>query len=159
MNILIVDDTAMVRIMLERNLMTLGVPEEEIFQAENGEKGLERFTTFHCRAIITDMRMPVMDGLAFVKAVRKLDAKVPIIMLTSASERGDVVAAVESGVNDYLLKPFAAGDMGKKLLKMLSQMKEDSIAPDSRAATNHAIGGEPVEHASATASVPADPSG
>ncbi len=129
MKVLIVDDSAMIRVMLKRNLMAIGVHEEEIVQAEDGEKGLLRFTTCHCRAIITDMRMPVMDGLAFVSEIRKLDAKVPIMMLTSANERGDVVAAVESGVNDYLLKPFTAGDLRKKLLKLLSQVIPSEAQP------------------------------
>jgi two-component system chemotaxis response regulator CheY len=124
MNVLIVDDTAMVRVLVKRNLIALGLRAEEILEAEDGEKGLARFKTFQCRGIITDMRMPVMDGLEFVKEVRKLDCEVPIVMLTSANDREDVVAAIESGVNDYLIKPFAPGDIKKKLRKMLAQMQQ-----------------------------------
>jgi two-component system, chemotaxis family, chemotaxis protein CheY len=123
MNVLIVDDSAMTRVILKRNLISVGVREEQIFEAENGEQGLARFETFHCRAVITDWRMPVMDGLTFVKELRKRDSEVPIIMLTAANERGDVVAAIESGVTDYLIKPFAAADMRKKLLTMLARMQ------------------------------------
>jgi two-component system chemotaxis response regulator CheY len=129
MNILIVDDTALVRLILKRNLMALGVREEEIFQAEDGEKGLACFKTFGCRGIVTDLRMPVMDGVTFVQEVRKLDSQVPIIMLTSANEREEVMAAVESGVTDYLIKPPTAAAMQKKLLKMLAQIEASRVDP------------------------------
>jgi two-component system, chemotaxis family, chemotaxis protein CheY len=119
MSVLIVDDSVIIRVILERNLIGLGVPEHEIYQAENGEKGLARFVSFRCDGIVTDLRMPVMDGLTFVREVRKLNATVPIVAVTSANDRENVVAAIESGVNDYLIKPFAAGDVRKKLQRLL----------------------------------------
>ncbi len=135
MNILIVDDTALVRLILKRNLMALGVREEEIFQAEDGEKGLACFKAFGCCGIVTDLRMPVMDGVTFVQEVRKLDSQVPIIMLTSANEREEVMAAVESGVTDYLIKPPTAAAMQKKLVKMLAQIEASRIDPANAVAT------------------------
>ena len=129
MNILIVDDTPLTRVILKRTLMALGVREEEIFQAGNGEKGLACFEAFCCRGVITDWRMPVMDGLTFVKELRKRDSQAPIIMLTAANDRADVVTAIEAGVNDYLIKPFTAEDMRKKLLKMLSKIKASEAQP------------------------------
>jgi two-component system chemotaxis response regulator CheY len=128
MNVLVVDDTAMIRVIVRRNLIALGVREDNIFLAKDGEDGLALFTTFHCRGIITDLRMPVMDGLTFVEEIRKRDAQVPIIMLTSANGREDFQAAIESGVNDYLIKPFTSADIKIKLRKMLSRMKEKPLA-------------------------------
>jgi two-component system chemotaxis response regulator CheY len=129
MKVLVVDDSAMIRVILKRSLIAVGVRQEEIFEAENGEKGLARFQTFRCRGIITDWRMPVMDGLTFVKEIRKRDANVPIVMLTAANERDDVVAAIECGVSDYLIKPFSPADIRKKLLNMLAQMKASEAQP------------------------------
>jgi two-component system, chemotaxis family, chemotaxis protein CheY len=118
MSVLIVDDSAMTRVILKRNLISVGFREHEIFEAENGEKGLARFVVSRCDCIITDIRMPVMDGLTFVRAIRKLSAKVPIMAITAANDREEVVAAIESGVNDYLIKPFAGADVRKKLHRM-----------------------------------------
>ena len=131
MNVLIVDDSAMTRVLLKRNLVAVGVREHEIIEAENGEKGLARFENFECRAVITDWRMPVMDGLEFVKELRKRNTQIPIIMLTAANERADVVAAIESGITDYLIKPFSPADMRKKLQTMLARAKASDAQPCS----------------------------
>jgi two-component system, chemotaxis family, chemotaxis protein CheY len=118
MNVLIVDDSPIVRVILKRNLIAIGVRENEIYEAENGEKGLARFRVYGCGAIVTDLRMPVMDGVAFVKEIRKLAPDIPIAMVTAANEKDQVVEAIASGVNDYLVKPFAAADLRKKLTKL-----------------------------------------
>ncbi len=120
MSVLIVDDSTMIRVILKRNLIAIGVPEQEIYQAENGEKALARFLSFQCDGIVTDLRMPVMDGLTFVREVRKRNASVPIIAISSANDRENVMAAIESGVNDYLIKPFAVDDIRKKLQRLVN---------------------------------------
>lgn len=127
MSVLIVDDSAMVRVILKRNFMSLGVPEHEIYQAENGEKGLARFTSLPCDSIVTDLHMPVMDGLTFVREIRKLNATVPIVAVSSANDRENVTAAIQAGVNDYLIKPFAAGDVRKKLQKLLQRANSQTV--------------------------------
>lgn len=126
MNVLIVDDSAMLRVMLKRILIQLGVRDHQIYEAENGQTGLERLSTFHCEAIITDWRMPVMDCLAFVKQVRQSSPQIPIVMITAANERDQVVEAVKSGVNDYLVKPFNPADARKKLTNLLRRAQQST---------------------------------
>jgi CheY-like chemotaxis protein len=127
MSILIVDDWAMTRVILKRNCLAIGVREHEIYQAENGEKALACFVNFRCDAIITDLRMPVMDGLTLVREIRKLNAHVPIVAVTAANDRENVLAAIESGVNDYLIKPFATDDVRQKLQRLLDWAKSPAV--------------------------------
>jgi DNA-binding response OmpR family regulator len=130
MNILIVDDSAMIRVILKRNCLGIGIREDEIYQAENGEQGLARFKSFRCDAVITDLRMPVMDGLTFVRELRKLTSEVPIIAVSSANDRENVVAAIQSGVNDYLIKPFAAEDCRKKLQRLIERAQSPAACDE-----------------------------
>ena len=131
MKLLIVDDSAMTRVLLKRNCLMLGVREDEILEADNGQIALERFAFHACDAVITDWHMPVMDGLTLVKEIRKRQSTVPILMVTSERERQDVVEAIGSGVNDYLIKPFAADVVKNKLSTLVTRIRESGSAPQA----------------------------
>jgi two-component system chemotaxis response regulator CheY len=120
MKVLIVDDTTLVRVVLRRWCLTLGLRNEDIVEAENGQTALNRFVTCSPDAVITDWSMPVMDGLALVQEIRKRDSRVPIVMVTSQAERQHVIAAIEAGANDYLVKPFSAVEIKKKLSALIA---------------------------------------
>jgi two-component system chemotaxis response regulator CheY len=64
--------------------------------------------------------MPVMDGLTLVKEIRKLNSSVPIVMVTSQAEREHVIAAIQAGANDYLVKPFSPAEVKKKLMALIT---------------------------------------
>jgi two-component system chemotaxis response regulator CheY len=117
--ILIVDDTTIIRVILRRWCETLGMSPEDVVEAENGETALARFEACSPGAVVTDWSMPVMDGLTLVQEIRKRNAKIPIVMVTSQAERQHVVAAVEAGANDYLVKPFSPPELRKKLSKLI----------------------------------------
>ncbi|HEV8001855.1 MAG TPA: response regulator [Planctomycetaceae bacterium] len=120
MKVLIVDDTTMVRVVLRRWCINLGLNEDDILEAENGQRALSRFEASSPDAVITDWSMPVMDGLTLVQEIRKRNSTVPIVMVTSQAERDQVVAALEAGINDYLVKPFSPTDIKKKLSKLFA---------------------------------------
>jgi|HubBroStandDraft_6_1064221.scaffolds.fasta_scaffold306043_2 two-component system chemotaxis response regulator CheY len=120
MKVLIVDDTTMVRVVLKRWCVNLGLSEADIIEAENGQRALSRFETSSPDAVITDWSMPVMDGLTLVQEIRKRNSTVPIVMVTSQAERDQVVAALEAGINDYLVKPFSPIDIKRKLSKLFA---------------------------------------
>jgi two-component system, chemotaxis family, chemotaxis protein CheY len=120
MKVLIVDDTTLVRVVLRRWCLMLGLRNEDIVEAENGQTALNRFVTCSPDAVITDWSMPVMDGLALVQEIRKRDSRVPIVMVTSQAERQHVIAAIEAGANDYLVKPFSAVEIKKKLSALIA---------------------------------------
>jgi DNA-binding response OmpR family regulator len=83
--------------------------EEEGFRIshfESGEKALATLEVEHFELIILDIMLPGMDGFQVCRAIRKLDPRVPILMLTARSDDADRVEGLENGADDYLTKPF-----------------------------------------------------
>jgi two-component system chemotaxis response regulator CheY len=95
----------------------------EAVEANDGQDALEKFDA-SVNFIITDWNMPNMSGLDFARAVRKhSDANgqtVPILMVTTRGAREDIVAAVEAGVNNYILKPFTPAVLKEKIDRLLT---------------------------------------
>ncbi len=100
--ILIVDDDRRVRDVLHEIFLSNGY---KCLVAQNGREGLEMFGTARPPLTVTDVKMPVMDGVEFLKAARQKDPDAAIIVLTGV---GDVKTAIESlkhGAHDFILKP------------------------------------------------------
>lgn len=104
--ILIVDDDSMVRTILSTNLQESGF---HPIEADSGESAWRLLTggEHHFAAAIIDRMMPNMDGTSLTKRIKSNPAfaNIPVIMLTSAAERGEMIDAVQGGVFDFLLKP------------------------------------------------------
>lgn len=122
MKILLVDDSGTMRTIQKRCLLKLGVPEDGIVEAENGQVAFESFSTQSFDIVMTDWNMPVMDGLSLLKKVREVNKQIPVIMITTEAERSRVVTAIEAGVSDYLVKPFTADTLNAKLEKWVPAM-------------------------------------
>ncbi|MBF0512013.1 MAG: response regulator [Candidatus Omnitrophica bacterium] len=102
--ILIIDDDADIR-----DVLNLTLSEHfTTFEANNGQEGLDIVKTKNPDLIITDYNMPVMNGAEFCRHLRRdiLLRHLPIIMLTGKGETKDMVTGIESGADDYLVKPF-----------------------------------------------------
>jgi diguanylate cyclase (GGDEF)-like protein len=102
--VLIIDDDPDIR-----DVLNLSLSEHyTIFAAGNGKEGLEMVKTKNPDLIITDYNMPVMNGPEFCRQLRHdiLLRHLPIIMLTGKSETKDMITGIESGTDDYLVKPF-----------------------------------------------------
>jgi len=119
MKILLVDDSGTMRTIQKRCLLKLGVSPDDVVEAENGQVALEAYRSDTFGIILTDQNMPVMDGLTFVKEVRAKNKNIPIVMITTESERSRVIVAIEAGVSDYLVKPFTSEDLIAKLRKWI----------------------------------------
>ena len=117
MKILLVDDSGTMRAIQKRSLFKLGVAEDDVVEADNGQSGLAEFDNGHFDIVLTDWDMPVMDGLTMLKEIRTRSKDIPVIMITTESERARVVAAIEAGVSDYLVKPYTADALSVKLEK------------------------------------------
>lgn len=120
MKVLLVDDSGTMRTIQKRCFLKLGVAEDQIVEAENGQQALESFEKGDFDVVLTDWNMPVMDGLTFLKEIRQRDTKIPVLMVTTEAERERVVTAVNAGVSDYLVKPFASDDLQEKLEKWVT---------------------------------------
>ncbi|HEX9654809.1 MAG TPA: response regulator [bacterium] len=101
MRVLVVDDSAVMRKIIIKALMDGGY--QDIVEAGNGEEALAKL--HEVNIVFTDWNMPVMDGIGFVKAARKT-SKIPIVMITTEGGQKEVIEAMRSGVNDYIVKPF-----------------------------------------------------
>ena len=115
MNILLVDDSGTMRTIQKRCLIKIGVPEESIFEAQDGRQALSTFETGQFDVILSDWNMPVMDGLTFLKEVRQRNTTIPFVMITTEAERSRVVSAIQHGASDYLVKPFTPDSLKDKL--------------------------------------------
>lgn len=91
---------------LVTHMLARKFPNITLLLAENGLKGLEIFALKHPDIVITDIRMPVMDGIQMVKEIKALDGNARVIVLTAASETDYILDAVDIGISHYVLKPI-----------------------------------------------------
>lgn len=117
MKILLVDDSGTMRTIQKRCFLKLGVPEDSIVEAENGRVALDHFAAGAFDLVVSDWNMPVMDGLTLLKEIRQRNKEIPVLMVTTESEKGRVLEAIQAGVSDYLVKPFMPDDLRLKLEK------------------------------------------
>ena len=118
MRFLVVDDSATMRRIVVNSLNRIGF--EDTVEAGDGEEGLQRFGP-EIGCVITDWNMPKMTGLELVRGLRAHPhgASVPILMVTTRSVREDILAAIEAGVNNYIVKPFTPAVLKDKLESVL----------------------------------------
>ena len=70
--------------------------------------------------VLTDWNMPNLDGIGLLQEIRKRNADIPVIMITTEAERSRVVAAIQAGCSDYLVKPFPPDTLQEKLEKWVT---------------------------------------
>jgi DNA-binding NtrC family response regulator len=118
--ILVVEDDQDIRELLVETLKRSGF---ETDTAENGKKGLEKFHSQKYNLILTDIRMPVMDGLNMLKQIKKEDSKMPIVVVTAFPSVNSAVECLVEGADDYLVKPVQFNDLDVKIKKALEKRK------------------------------------
>jgi len=101
--ILVVDDEKKIRHILQIILEQKGYRTDE---AENGEAALKRLKTNNYALVITDIKMPVMDGMTLLREIKKIDPDYPVVVLTAFGSIESAVEAVREGAFDYITKPF-----------------------------------------------------
>ncbi len=115
--ILIVDDSSTMRKIIARSLRQAGFEINEIVEAENGQAGLEKLGAVGVGMILTDINMPVMDGLTFIDNLRANPQweKVPIIVITTEGAESMTKEAIKKGANNLVKKPFTPEQIKEKL--------------------------------------------
>jgi len=101
--LLVVDDEAAIRDLLSK---TLALAEYDVDLAPDGRTALERLRIIPYDLLITDLKMPGVDGLAVIREARRLKADIPVIIITGFSTEASAIEAVNLGVSGYLTKPF-----------------------------------------------------
>jgi two-component system chemotaxis response regulator CheY len=118
---LIVDDSSVMRKIVERSLRQAGVGIAQVFEAGNGVEALGALKENKVDLILCDINMPVMDGLEFVKALPGVEnAKgVPVVMITTEGGEAHVVQAISAGARGYIRKPFTPDQVKEHVLPVL----------------------------------------
>ena len=101
--ILVVDDEASIRRILETRLSMIGY---DVVTAGDGEEALETFRKAEPDLVVLDVMMPKLDGYGVCQELRK-ESDVPIIMLTALGDVADRITGLELGADDYVVKPFS----------------------------------------------------
>ncbi|OFW07265.1 MAG: hypothetical protein A3H96_17240 [Acidobacteria bacterium RIFCSPLOWO2_02_FULL_67_36] len=101
--VLVVDDEATIRDLLAK---TLALAEYDVDLAPDGRTALDRLRIIPYDLLITDLKMPGVDGLAVIREARRLKADIPVIIITGYSTEASAIEAVNLGVSGYLTKPF-----------------------------------------------------
>ncbi|HEY3738654.1 MAG TPA: response regulator, partial [Bryobacteraceae bacterium] len=104
MRILVVEDDSRMAELLRRGLASEG---HNVDVAHDGVKGLEKARQNPFDALVLDVMLPGIDGLALARRLRATGSRVPILMLTARDATQDVVRGLDSGADDYLTKPFS----------------------------------------------------
>src|SRR4051794_15842127 len=129
--ILLVDDERWVRTALKWTINKLQLPLQVIHECENGLDALDWIKHHDVDLVLTDIRMPIMDGLSFVKELDLVKEKPDVIVISVHDEFQLVQQALRSGVFDYLLKPIEDDDLKICLEKWLDKRNEDTKKYDS----------------------------
>lgn len=117
MKALVVDDAGVIRKIIIRVLNDLGV--RSTFEAADGRSALNQFATHKFDLVITDLHMPILDGLRLASSIREVNKTVPIIMVSVVGTRDAIIEALQCGVNDYVVKPFEKSDLMSVLDKYI----------------------------------------
>jgi two-component system chemotaxis response regulator CheY len=120
--VLIVDDSSVMRKIVERSLRQAGLDLAQVLEAGNGAEALTALQANAIDLILCDINMPVMDGLEFIKQLPGVEnAKgVPVIMITTEGSEAHVVQALSCGARGYIRKPFTPEQVKTQVIPVLA---------------------------------------
>lgn len=118
---LIIDDSSVMRKIVERSLRQAGIDLSHVLEAGNGQEALTALGSGKVDLILSDINMPVMDGLEFVRRVQStnLAAGTPIVMITTEGSEANVMEALSLGARGYIRKPFTPEQVKEHVIPVL----------------------------------------
>src|SRR6202051_3829180 len=119
---LIIDDSSVMRKIVERSLRQSGLELTQVFEAGNGAEAIGILNDNRVDLILCDINMPVMDGLEFIKQLPGIEnAKgVPVVMITTEGSASHVVQALSCGARGYIRKPFTPEQVKEHVIPVLA---------------------------------------
>lgn len=117
LDVLIVDDSAAIRKILQRVLAQTEVPLGEVLEAGDGVEALERLKAKKVGLVLSDINMPNMDGIELLTRIRATPewSSIPVVMITTEGSQQKVMEAVDLGAAGYVRKPFTADQIKEKI--------------------------------------------
>jgi two-component system chemotaxis response regulator CheY len=121
LNVLIVDDSAAIRKILQRVLGQANFPISHVFEAGDGAEALEVMKSHKVGLVLSDINMPRMDGLQLLSQIRAVEEwkLVPVVMITTEGSHAKVMEAVQLGASGYVRKPFTPDQIKEKLAGLI----------------------------------------
>lgn len=119
--ILYVEDDPALRTQITFSLKLIAA---RVIEAENGSQGVEKFKRFTPDLVVTDIRMPVMDGLEMIRALRAINPELPIIVCTAFTETDYLLRSIDLGVSAYLPKPVVVDELLKAVCRLSSPIMQ-----------------------------------
>jgi len=105
---------------------------KQVYGAANGAEGLRQFHLYQPDLIVSDLMMPVMDGIAMLQELRKSNQKVPVLLMTASLEHVHLVEAINLGVSKFLAKPLRADALQRALLAVTRELHLERVAEQAR---------------------------
>mgnify|MGYP003981841403 CR=1 FL=1 len=136
MKVLLVEDSTPLRGIIKQMLASLGY--DEIVEAGDGLEAWDHLEASSFDLLLTDWNMPNMSGLELLQIVRETPstADMPVVMLTTRSNKQDIISAVKAGVNNYVTKPCKPSDLKTKIDKAILQQREKPVRTPETASSN-----------------------
>jgi len=120
--ILVVDDDPQMRSALKEAVQRMGY---SVVMCDGGEEALGKLHQAGYSLVVTDMKMPKMDGLSFLKEVRRRIGNLPVLVITGFGTVENAVESMKVGATDYLMKPFSFDSLKKALESIMNRIKPD----------------------------------
>ena len=119
--VLIVDDSSVMRKIVGRSLRQAGLDLVQVLEASNGSEALSLARENPLDLILSDINMPLMDGLEFVRQLRGIESAqhTPVVMITTEAGEGHVVQALSLGASGYIRKPFTPEQIKERVIPLL----------------------------------------
>jgi two-component system chemotaxis response regulator CheY len=127
---LIVDDSAVMRKIVQRALRQAGFTIGEVLEAGNGFEALDILRQQTVDLVLSDMNMPVMDGLEFMRQIASVEKArgVPVLMITTEGSESHVMEAISCGAAGYIRKPFTPDQVKQHVLPLLANKDAASVS-------------------------------
>ncbi|EAI0474241.1 response regulator transcription factor [Campylobacter jejuni] len=122
--ILVVEDEVKAR---ESMINILSERFSKVIGAQNGDEGLKKFKKFKPDLVITDIAMPIMDGLDMAREIKEISDDVPIVVLSTYSEKERLLRSIDIGIDKYLIKPVDIEELFKVLDYLIGEKIEANM--------------------------------
>ena len=124
--LLVVDDEEIIRSGILARLEYLNIEFDEIREASTGKEAFEILESWRCDIVITDIRMPDMDGLALIESAKVFWPDMKFVIISGYTEFEYAEKAIEIGVNAYLVKPLSNSALRDVMAKLFTQIAEEN---------------------------------